>query len=74
MNSHQGIKTEINRGTVLGVRGIVQGFFLLFFAWYSGSKIKLHGMVGTATIKAKEGLHTTAFHNIIFSFSFNMYM
>ena len=51
--SLQGIKTEINRGTVLGVRGVVQGFFLLFLACYQGSKIKLHGMADSATTKDK---------------------
>ena len=53
MDLLQGIKTEINRGTVLGVRGVIQGFFLLFLACYQGSKIKLHGMADTATTKDK---------------------
>ena len=59
MNSLQGIKTEINRGTVLGVRGVIQGFFLLFLACYSDSKIKLHGMVGNASTKDKVSKYMT---------------
>lgn len=50
---YQGIKTEINRGTVLGVRGIVQGFFTLYLAWHNGSKFKLHGMADSATTMDK---------------------
>ena len=60
-SSPQGIKTEVNRCTVLGVRGFIQTFVLFFWAWYAGAKLPLHGMEGSATTtdKAWDGFERT---------------